>query len=91
MLPQLNPFSLMNIAIGIENQLVGQHRADSIVIPRDKQVISPQTYIYTEIGLHLPLHQQSKLKDRFQCSVVDSGPGCGAFLTPGSWIPNSYF
>jgi hypothetical protein len=45
MLPQLNPFSLMNIAIGIENQLVGQHRADSIVIPRDKQVISPQTYI----------------------------------------------
>jgi hypothetical protein len=39
MLPQLNPFSLMNIAIGIENQLVGQHRADSIVIPRDKQVI----------------------------------------------------
>jgi hypothetical protein len=56
MLPQLNPFSLMNIAIGIENQLVGQHRADSIVIPRDKQVISPQTYIYTESGLHLPLY-----------------------------------
>jgi hypothetical protein len=62
MLPQLNPFSLMNIAIGIENQLVGQHRADSIVIPRDKQVISTQTYVYTDSGLHLLLYQ---IRNRF--------------------------
>ncbi len=61
MLPQLNPFSLMNIAIGIENQLVGQHRADSIVIPRDKQVIiTTQTYFCTDSGLRLPLYQQSQ-------------------------------
>jgi hypothetical protein len=39
MLPQLNPFSLMNIAIGIENQLLGQHRAESVILPRDKQVV----------------------------------------------------
>ena len=24
-------------------------------------------------------------------SVADPDPGSGAFLTPGSWIPNSYF
>jgi hypothetical protein len=61
MLPQLNPFSLMNIAIGIENQLVGQHRADSIVIPRDKQVITTNLCLYfiqTAVSVS-PLYQQS--------------------------------
>jgi hypothetical protein len=31
------------------------------------------------------------IKGGHQCSVADPDPGSGAFLTPGSGIPNPYF
>jgi hypothetical protein len=38
MLPQLDPYSLMNISIGIEHQLISQNRSEFGILPRDKQV-----------------------------------------------------